>query len=106
MRYDDPKVSEWFSTLLGIPCYLVYSPASDLAFQNESPLLLVSRLSFRQLQMGRGKQENEETLDLERLRANIVIEDSNSCSKKLAPFEEEEWVGTTIMMDKVSFKVS
>lgn len=83
----------WFSELLQVDCHLVFQPPSEqrlvnpeyasdqqtVSFADGFPLLVISRTSIDKL-----NQRLDEHLDINRFRANIVID---GC----APHAEDDW---------------
>jgi hypothetical protein len=84
---------EWFSTVLGRPCSLVFLPEGSLRFSKNSssdlgrpmhfgdsqPLLVIGQASLDWL-----NQQLHEPVGMDRFRPNIVVDTTT-------PFEEDRW---------------
>jgi len=87
------EADEWFSSLLGLPCLLVFMPSTairpvshssamktdHIAFSDAFPFLLISEASLEDLN-GR----LEQPVPMNRFRPNIVI-------RGCGPYEEDTW---------------
>ncbi len=87
------EADEWFSALLGLPCLLVYMPASairpvshtsakktdHIAFSDAFPFLLISEASLEDL-----NSRLDKPVPMNRFRPNIVV-------RGCRPYEEDTW---------------
>ncbi|KAF3911757.1 hypothetical protein AA313_de0206096 [Arthrobotrys entomopaga] len=103
--YSEKRISDWFSSALGVPCTIARYPSTPngegggryakehlrrtngeipIALRNESPILIVNRSSLdpinQSIAAGSGKEA-----DISVFRANIVIDGPE-------PFDEDKWL--------------
>ncbi len=93
--WGDASVSEWFTEVLGIQCWLARynnSSSSDSkpGFSNEQPILLVSEHAVATLNQVLIKQ-GQIPCTAKRFRPNIVIRDYHSSSDIMDCHIEDEW---------------
>ncbi|EPS42953.1 hypothetical protein H072_3077 [Dactylellina haptotyla CBS 200.50] len=100
--YSDTRISEWFSSALGVPCTLARYPSTPdgggrymknhlrqkngeipIALRNESPMLIVNKRSLDPINESIAASSGKEA-DISVFRANIVINGPE-------PFDEDKW---------------
>jgi len=108
--WGDAGVSEWFSSFLGIQCWLARFSSSNVeglsqnrpGFSNEQPILLVSEnavATLNQVLVGQGQPP----CTAKRFRPNIVIKDMvrGNCHHHI----EDEWASVTLSGENLTFSV-
>lgn len=110
---QDNHISQWFTTLLNYPCFLVrqspkqirpidpkYAKSHNLpvSFSDGYPFLLTNTASLAELnkRLELTYQNTEQTISMNRFRPNIVVQTEQ-------PFIEGEWKSITI--GKIPFSV-
>lgn len=108
-----PAADEWLRRMLGVEARLVWlddptrrsteqslsQPGDRVSFADEFPLLLANTASLHRLNDWIAESGSEEgPLPMNRFRPNLVIEGAE-------PFAEDEWVGKTIQIGQVEFRV-
>jgi uncharacterized protein YcbX len=109
-----PQADAWLSEVLGVEARLLWlddptrrptvaevsEPGDRVSFADEMPLLLANAASLTRLNdwIAEGAYSGEGPLPMSRFRPNIVVEGAR-------PFEEDEWVGRTIHLGRLKFRV-
>jgi uncharacterized protein YcbX len=109
-----PGADAWLSEVLGTEARLLWlddptrrpthpglsEPGDRVSFADEFPLLLANTASLMRLNdwIAEGRHSEEGPLPMTRFRPNIVIEGAR-------PFQEDEWVGRTIRIGQLEFRV-
>jgi uncharacterized protein len=109
-----PHADAWLSEVLGVPARLLWlddptrrRPASRhshegdrVSFADAMPLLLTNTASLMRLNdwIAEGHNSEEGPLPMDRFRPNIEIAGAR-------PFQEDEWVGRTIRLGRLEFRV-
>ena len=109
--WGDACVSEWFSSFLGIQCWLArYSSAKDPSslhqrpgFSNEQPILLVSESAVATLN-GVLVDQGQTVCTAKRFRPNIVIRDTVAPNTNNPPMEDE-WKTISLVGGNLNFSV-
>ena len=108
--WGDADVSEWFSSFLGIQCWLARYctgavKTARVGFSNEQPLLLVSENAVSKLNRVLGEQE-QPPVDSKRFRANLVVKSLENNNQDNSFFHiEDEWKSLTLVDKDFRFKV-
>ncbi|WP_117210608.1 MOSC domain-containing protein [Allorhizocola rhizosphaerae] len=114
-RSAGPDADAWVSKVLGVPAQLVWMddpttarpvvpdfgiPGDVVSFADVTPLLLANTASLRRLNdwIAEGDSPDEGPLPMNRFRPNLVIDGA-------APFQEDEWVGRTIQIGQLAYRV-
>jgi molybdenum cofactor sulfurtransferase len=108
--WGDAAVSEWFSSFLGIQCWLARYSSSDKAgsmaarsgFSNEQPILLVSENAVATLNTVLDGQ-GQPTCVAKRFRPNIVVREEIQQSRHC--HIEDEWTAVSLGSGKLDFSV-
>ena len=109
-----PLADAWLSEVLGAEARLLWlddptrrptepgmsEPGDRVSFADEMPLLLANKASLTRLNdwIAEGDHSEEGPLPMTRFRPNIEIEGAR-------PFQEDEWVGHTIRLGQLEFRV-
>jgi len=109
-----PRADAWLSEVLGVEARLVWlddptrrptdpkvsRPGDRVSFADEFPLLLTATASLARLNdwIVEGRHADEWPLPMTRFRPNIVVEGAE-------PFEEDGWIGRTIRIGQLEFRV-
>jgi len=119
--WGDAEVSEWFSSFLGIQCWLaryssstteIYSPCNSKGvlrsgFSNEQPILLVSENAVAALNNVLVDQL-QRPVDSKRFRPNLVVKavgDENDSQHHQYRHIEDDWKTLSLANKDLSFKV-
>jgi uncharacterized protein YcbX len=110
-----PQADAWLSEVLGAEARLLWlddptrrptepevsEPGDRVSFADEMPLLLASTASLTRLNdwIAEGAHAEEGPLPMTRFRPNIEVEGAR-------PFQEDEWIGRTIRIGQLAFRVA
>jgi molybdenum cofactor sulfurtransferase len=111
--WGDDFVSEWFTSFLGIQCWLarysssLESPTDNNSFSNEQPILLISENAVAALNDVLESQRQQPVGSI-RFRPNIVIkgvEDNTSRHHRHHLHIEDEWKTISLPNGRLNFSV-
>ncbi|KAL3906659.1 MAG: hypothetical protein SGARI_003902, partial [Bacillariaceae sp.] len=113
--WGDAEVSEWFSSFLGMQCWLArYSTDGNfntnqeptrVGFSNEQPLLLVSENAVNKLN-GVLEEQGQRPVDSKRFRPNLVVKCIGSNEHtNMSLHIEDEWKSLALAGTDFRFKV-
>ncbi|KAI8899631.1 pyridoxal phosphate-dependent transferase [Globomyces pollinis-pini] len=102
---NDESVNQWFSEFLQQPCVLVsmesklsFKTSSQTSFVNTSQFLLISNTSLDVLKEEIPNSSPKSHVSSGSFRANFIFDGET-------PFEEENWVDSTVQIGDIIFKV-
>jgi uncharacterized protein len=109
-----PRADAWLSEVLGVEARLLWlddptrrrtdpevsEPGDRVSFADEMPLLLANSASLMRLNdwIAEGPDAEEGPLPMTRFRPNLVVDGAR-------PFQEDEWIGRTIRIGQLEFRV-